>query len=106
MTVEVGSSMALREDQSKEELGALILREGLPQISGRTISKDTGWFPSSSCVPVKLAGSHVPGNKSEERAAEPEQLVPNFPVSPEHLGALAKKIRFSISEAGPKNLCL
>ena len=41
MTVEVGSSMALREDQSKEELGALILREGLPHISGRTIAKET-----------------------------------------------------------------
>ena len=63
MMVEVGSSMALREDQSKEELGALILR-GLPQISGRTIAKDTGWFPSSSCVPVELAGSHVPTSQS------------------------------------------
>ena len=51
------------------------------------------------------ASEPVLGNKSEERAAEPEQLVPKLHCVSRTPGALAKKT-LSISEAGPKNLCL
>ena len=66
------------------------------RISGRTLAKDTGWFPSSSCVPVKLAGSHAPVSQSWviSQRRELQSLSSwflNFTVYPEHLGHLLKK---------------